>query len=381
MPLGILQLNSARNFVGEAAHTLNLTEALRRDGHRVVLGLRANHDTFHVAHDRNLDPVGFHMPHRWWPPQDLPDLRKIAEVVRTEKVQLIHAHRGKDHWQAVAAVKLYRLRVPVVRTRHVVTPLRGHVGNRWLAKRTARMIAVSKAVEDDVRASGLFAEGRLLRIPGGINLERYARKGRRTEARKALGLPERAPVAACVARFATVKAHGVLIDAWRIVADALPEARLVLAGRGKKLREEAEAQIERLKLQGNVTILGQVADAQILGLLEAADVGVLSSIGSEGFSRAVLEYMAMELPVAATTVGAIPDLVEPGVSGVLAPPGEARALGEALRAVLAAEPGQREAWGRAGRARAEARHGYAHWSAAHAKLYGEVLAEYASRKA
>ncbi|MCK6471293.1 MAG: glycosyltransferase family 4 protein [Planctomycetes bacterium] len=376
MPLGILQLNSARNFVGEAAHTLNLTEALRRDGHRVVLGLRANHDTFHVAYDRNLDPVGFRMPHRWWPPQDLPDLRRIAEVVRRENVQIIHAHRGKDHWQAVAAVKLYRLRIPVVRTRHVVTPLRAHVGNRWLAKRTARMIAVSKAVEDDVRASGLFSDGRLLRIPGGINLERYARKGKRAEARAALGLPESAPVAACVARFAAVKAHDVLIDAWRIVADALPDARLVLAGRGKKLRVAAEAQIERLKLQGNVTILGQVPDAQILELLEAADAGVLSSIGSEGFSRAVLEYMAMGLPVAATSVGAVPDLVEPGVSGVLAPPGEARALAEALRSVLAAPQEHREAWGKAGRARAEERHGYAQWAAAHAKLYGEVLAEY-----
>src|SRR5438477_7915352 len=146
-PLRILQLNSARKYVGEAAHTLNLTEALRREGHAVWLGLRKNFETIERAQARGLEPIGFHMPHRWWPPQDLPDIHRIVRLIRDHRIELIHAHRGKDHWQAIFAVKLSRKRVPVVRTRHVVTPLSGNPANRWLARRTAAMVCVSKAVE------------------------------------------------------------------------------------------------------------------------------------------------------------------------------------------------------------------------------------------
>ena len=197
----ILQLNSARKYVGEAAHTLNLTEALRQRGHAVWLGLRKNYETYERACARKLDPIGFLMPHRWWPPQDARDIHAIARLVKREKIELIHAHRGKDHWQAVFANRLYGLNVPVIRTRHVVTPLRNHAANRWLARRTAAMVIVSKAVEYDVRHTGMFEAERLIFIPGGVDLSVYnpPTKERRLEARAALGL-RRARRSRCTSR-------------------------------------------------------------------------------------------------------------------------------------------------------------------------------------
>ncbi|MBI3829344.1 MAG: glycosyltransferase [Planctomycetes bacterium] len=373
--LTILQLNSARLFVGEAAHTLNLTEALRRAGHTVLLGLRDGYATLEMARSRGLDPIGFTMKHRWWPSHDLPDMKKIARTVREHGVQVIHAHRGKDHWLAVLTSKLHRLKIPVIRTRHVTTPLRDNLANRMLARRTARLVAVSRAVEADVRSKSVFPADKIRRIPGGIDLERFAPEADRRAARERLGLPPDAQVAVCVARFEVVKAHRVLLAAWKAVAAAHPSAILLLVGDGS-FRGAIEEQIKALNLEAAVKLLGRRDPGEIPALLGAADLGALSSVGSEGFSRAVLEYMAMALPVVATRVGAVPDLLEDGANGRLVPVEDPGALAKGLLEVLALPAAQREAWGRAGRARAEASHGYTHWAEAHERLYREVLSEH-----
>jgi glycosyltransferase involved in cell wall biosynthesis len=376
----VLQLNSARKYIGEAAHTLNLTEALRRRGHAVTLGLRDGFDTCRRAAQRGLDPIPFHMPHRWWPPQDLPDIRRIARLVAERRIELIHAHRGKDHWQAVLATRLFRLKVPVIRTRHVVTPLKGHGANRWLARRTAALVAVSHAVADDVRRAGVYDAATVALIPGGVDLDLFAPVWRNLPDCAAANAAARAqlgaacssdgPLAICVARFAIVKAHRVLIAAWQRVVREIPAARLALIGDGQ-LMAACQAQVQELGLQAHVLFLGRRED--IPALLDAADIGVLSSVGSEGFSRAVLEYMAKGLPVVATRVGAVPDLIDDGVHGALVQPNDETALADALVRVLSASVAQRLAWGRAAREKAERGFGYNAWAEAHEKLYASVL--------
>ncbi len=381
--LKILQLNSGRKYIGEAAHTLNLTEALRQRGHQVWLGLRAGYLTMERAEARNLAPIGFHMPHRWWPPQDMRDLRKIARLVRTHKIDLIHAHRGKDHWQAVLANRLFRLNVPVIRTRHVVTPLKADIGNRWLAKRTAVMVVVSRAVQEDVQRTELYPPPRLVFIPGGIDLKKFAPPSAEAKAAAreklaaelaAQGVPNalaKQPLLVfCVARFAKVKAHPVLLNAWKQALPAIPTARLVLVGDGH-LRASAEALTDALGLRESVWFMGTRND--IPELLQAADAGVLSSIGSEGFSRAVLEYMAMGLPTIASRVGAVPDLLEDGCHGALVEPNDAAALSAGLQRVLNAPAQTQRAWGEAARQKALTQYGFDRWAQSHEKLYAQIL--------
>jgi glycosyltransferase involved in cell wall biosynthesis len=370
-PLRILQLNSARKYIGEAAHTLNLTEALRRHGHSVWLGLRKNFDTIERAATRGLDPIGFFMPHRWWPPQDGRDIHRIAKLIREHKIDLVHAHRGKDHWQAVLATRLSGARVPVVRTRHVVTPLSANPANRWLAKKTALLVCVSKAVESDVRRTGIYGK-RLAFIPGGVDLDLFKPADNRAKekAREAFDLGPEARVAVCVARFAKVKAHRVLLAAWKEVAEKIPQARLLLVGDGQ-LYEECRALVGELGIAERVVFLGRRND--VPDILDAADIGVLSSVGSEGFSRAVLEYMAKGLPTVATRVGAVPDLIANGVQGIVVEPENADALAAALEQVLSAGTAQFASWGKAAREKAELGYGYEHWAKTHEKLYRGIL--------
>jgi glycosyltransferase involved in cell wall biosynthesis len=379
MSLRILQLNSARLYVGEAAHTLNLTEALRQAGHEIELGLREGHRTFEVARTRGLNPSGYHMPKGFRPAPNLADLRKLTKTVKEKKIQLIHTHRGQDHWQAAMAVKLYGLKVPVIRTRHVVTPWKNSAFNRWLAKRTAAVVAVSSPVETDVKSNGLFSPEKVRLIPGGIDFSIFSPKGTREATRKELGYAPDETVCVIVARFAKIKGHEFLREAWKHIQANPPKGskpRLVMIGWGQ-YREEIIHSGRAMGLKIEYWNPEENADPQpqIARVLEACDIGLLCSLGSEGFSRAVLEYMALGLPVIGTKVGAVPDLVKDGQNGTLIEAGDANVLAAALTQFLTKPKSELKQMGARGREIAEANHSYSVWVKAHEKLYTEILAK------
>jgi glycosyltransferase involved in cell wall biosynthesis len=367
--LNILQINSARKFVGEAGHTLDLARALQARGHSVSVALREGYETIERAREEGLDPVGLRMNSRWWPPDDWADIRLLRRLIEERRIEIIHAHRGKDHWLAIFAARRYGGKVRVVRTRHVVTPPTVNFANRWLARVTGRTICVSRAVLKECEASGMYPPGRLVLIPGGVDTRRFSRRGMREETRKKLGIPAEAPVAVMVARFAIAKDHETMLRAWRDTIGGVPGARLLLAGDGKP-RKDAERLATELGIAESVIFLGRRRD--VPEILEASDAGVLSSQGSEGFSRAVAEYMAMGLPVAATRVGAVPDLIEDGREGFIVPPRDHAALSNALRRLLT----DRELAARMGseaRRRAETEFGWDGIAARVEALYEEVM--------
>jgi hypothetical protein len=136
-----------------------------------------------------------------------------------------------------------------------------------------------------------------------------------------------------VARLAPVKGHEVLVRAMARVVAERPRAVLVLVGEPWSGQPEGLRSLaERLGIGASVLFAGRRED--VPALLALADVCVSSSVGSEENSRAVGEYMAAGRAVVATSVGVVPELVEHGVSGLLAPPGDEAALASSLLAVL-----------------------------------------------
>ena len=161
------------------------------------------------------------------------------------------------------------------------------------------------------------------------------------------------------------KGHLVLVDAFAEVARRAPAARLALVGDGP-LRQEVEARVQALGLSGRVQLKGPVDD--VWPELAAADIFVMPS-HREPLGIAVLEAMAAGLPVVASRVGGLPELVEAGVNGELVPPGDPLALASA---VLALEPAERRAaMGDAARAKA-ATLTAGHMADAYLALYSEL---------
>src|SRR5262249_5509266 len=148
--------------------------------------------------------------------------------------------------------------------------------------------------------------------------------------REVLGLEERDRVAVIVARLFPEKNHVLLLEAFRLVADALPTAKLLIVGEGSE-RQRVERTISELGLQTSVRLLGVRRD--VATILAAADAFVLSS-DREGLPIAVLEAMAASKPVIATAVGDVAGLISDGVTGRLVPAQDKSAIAEALLGIL-----------------------------------------------
>jgi len=226
---------------------------------------------------------------------------------------------------------------------------------RWhlaLDRLTSRLATGSVCVSEGVRRFSVLEGGldpsRLAVIPNGVDPAPFDR----AEAipRASIGVPEGAVLALYVGRLDPQKGLSVLLEAAAIVAAARPDWHLALAGDGPS-REALIARSASLPaLEGRVHWLGRRDD--VPALLKAADLLVLPSLW-EGMPNAVLEAMAAGLPVVATLVEGTEDLVLPGRTGWLVPPGRPEPLVDALFEA-AAGPDRRRRFGRAARARVEA---------------------------
>ncbi|WP_410597403.1 glycosyltransferase [Amycolatopsis sp. lyj-23] len=197
---------------------------------------------------------------------------------------------------------------------------------RILRRTSARVVAVSTATADRLAAAG---PARPVVIPNAV-FPRTPVFGR-AEIRASLGVPERTPVALCLARLEPQKRHDVLLDAWAAVGG---DAVLWLAGDGS-LRADLERRAQALGRR--VEFLGTRAD--VPDLLAAADVTVLTS-DWEGLPLAVLESMAAGRPVVATGVGGIGEVLAGG-GGIVVPPADPAATAAALNTLLF-DPAARE---------------------------------------
>jgi glycosyltransferase involved in cell wall biosynthesis len=175
------------------------------------------------------------------------------------------------------------------------------------------------------------------------------------------------PLIVSVGRLKPPKDFPTLVRALAVLE--LGSFRCIVVGDGPR-RAELLSEIERHRLDQAVELAGERDD--IAELLSTADVFVLSS-ASEGMPISIIEAMAAELPVVATAVGGIPELIVDGETGFLVPARDADALAQAL-GCLVADPTLRRQQGKAARARAEREFDLPAFRRAHVELYSSLLA-------
>lgn len=281
----------------------------------------------------------------------------VGAWARRAGATLLHGHGLR--WLPLFAVAALRARMPLVLTLHNVVPTGKALGRaerlglRLGLARAARIIAVSEAVAESVRAAVPgAARQRLTVIRNGIYLSRFPAPrdpARRSATRAFLGLTEKALIVVSVARLAPEKNLGVLLEAVTRLTGPFPELRILLVG-GGPWRPTLERQVRLLRITDRVHFMGARPDEDIPDLLGASDLFCLPS-QTEGLGIAAIEAMAAGLPVVASRVGGLPEVVKEGVTGLLVPPGDAPALSHALAAVLG-DPALGAGMGEAGRARA-----------------------------
>jgi glycosyltransferase involved in cell wall biosynthesis len=349
--LTILHLAANRWWTGSADPTIQLVTGLASRGHHVLLGVTPG-DRFEAkAREAGLALVdGLRLRARLAPLDLARDLGRLRRLVREEAVDVIHSHHSHDHWLAVAVAALsVPPRPPVARTFHNLRAVKLGPASRALYRRTAAAFAVSRQIEARCRRAG-FGSTRVFWTPGVADLPRFGAGGDGQAVRDEFKLGD-APVIVSVARLAPNRGHELLLAGFRELLASAPTARLLLVGKGET-RTRLEQLVVDLGLTQHVTFTGY-RDRDLPAVLAAADCFALMAAGSDDSCRAALEAMAAGRPVVARRVGALPETVAHGESGLLVDEDTPAGVASALAAIIG-DRGRARAMGAAGRRRAEA---------------------------
>ena len=363
-PLTVLHLVANRWWTGSAEPVIRLLSGLRARGHRVLLGLITGDRFEQKAREAGLEPLpGLSLEVGGNPVHAAGDLRRVRQAVRAEGVDVVHVHHSHDHWLGW----LGRGPAGLVRTFHNARAVRLHGVSPWLYRRTDALIAVSREIEERGQRAGI-PPARLARVDGVVDLQRFE-DGDGAAIRKEFDLGS-APVLGCVARLAPRRGHELLIRGFQQLLPDYPQARLLLVGKGEA-RTRLETLVGDLGLAREVLFAGY-RDADLPAVLQALDAFALMGAGSDESCRAALEAMAAGRPVVGRRVGALPETIVHGVTGLLVDDDHPESVAAALRALLA-QPERAAAMGRAGRERAQALFGPDAHAAQVERIYRRVL--------
>lgn len=367
----VLFLSTSMGMGGADKQILSAADEMRRRGHEVM-----------IVSLTPLGPMGLEARSLGIPTQSLemrpgfPDPRglvRLRGLVRTWKPDVLHSHMV--HANLVARLLRLVTRVPAaIGTIHSIKD-----GGPFLAaayrltnRLVDRMTIVSETAADRFVAEGILPRELLRVIPNGIDVARFQElpASERESLRRSFGL-EREFVWLAVGRFATAKDYPNMLRGFARVHAERSDAVLLLVGQGS-LRSQTESLAGELGLGDSVRFLGVRHD--IPELMRVADAYVLSS-EREGMPVVLLEAASAGLPIVATNVGGIPEVVRDQESGFLVPPGDSHSLGLAMQRLMALPEAQRRSMGARGREYVRANYGLGRivdqWEAA----YHEILAQ------
>ena len=348
----IFILSTSMGMGGADQQILILAQAMRARGHQVrivalaplgAMGLEAREAGIPIESlnlGRNLGLI--------------PRFFRLVRMIRAWRPDILHSHMV--HANLIARGLRALSPVPVlVSTIHSISdggPL--HIdANRLTRRLVDRFTIISRLAAEHHVAIGAVPQARLQIIPNAVDTARFRRSQHARQAvRQELGVGDRF-VWLAVGRFQPAKDYPTMIAAFALVAAERPQSQLVLVGEGA-LQPEVERLIGQAGLAGRVRFLGVRRD--VPELLSAADGYVLSSAW-EGMPVALLEAASVELPVVATRVGGVAEVVEDGVTGLLVPPADPAALATAMVRIEELSSDARAIMGHRGRTLVEEHYG------------------------
>jgi glycosyltransferase involved in cell wall biosynthesis len=290
--------------------------------------------------------------------------RDVVRSVRAERPGLLHTHLV--HGDVYGSIAGSLTRTPFVSTRHnddryLLGPFR--YVDRAFASSARRLIAISEAVRVFLERAG-HDPRKLTTVRYGLD-EVPAAPSDPTPAQA--GVPGGVPLAVAVGRLIAQKDHATLLRAFALVRGQIPNARLAILGSGP-LEAETRALVRELGLENAVSLPGRT---EIRDWLERADVFVHTSRW-EGFGIVLLEAMLAGLPVVATRVSAVPEVVVAGETGALVEPGDVEGVARELAGLLG-DADLRSRLGDAGRERARTEFSVARMAEQTIGVYEDVL--------
>ncbi|MBI3999974.1 MAG: GT4 family glycosyltransferase PelF [Candidatus Omnitrophica bacterium] len=258
-------------------------------------------------------------------------LPKLIRLIKDERIDLIHTHLFTANLWGRLAAKFTG--TPVIASEHGMDRWRTkfHTAlDRSLVKTAKKIVFVSEAVRQFYVAKNPSLNGKSRVIHNGIDVAHFQKPLEIESVRKSLGLNHQEKVIGIVGRLVPEKAHVDFVEAIQLLSEEQKDILGLIVGEGELL-ELLKGQVEETGLQKHILFAGFRSD--LATLYKAMDVLVLCSL-REGFPLTILEGMAAGVPIVATSVGGVGELIKDREDGVLVPPGNPAALAQAISNVL-----------------------------------------------
>jgi len=364
-----IQAVSIRWFNACAYYAVALSRGLKSLGHRVTFTggsgtpavEKATEYGIEILDEKSRNPFGH-----------IGLLNKYRRFVLENDVKLVNVHNGYDHFLWFLALK--GTGIPLVRTSGNQIPPNTHIFSQFLIKKgTAGIIASCKNIQGFYsNGFGIKAEN-ITVINGGIDTDYYSIGYIRGQLRSKIGLPDDAFVFGIIGRFSPDKGHKYFFRAAEIIAKEYPKVWFLAAGWKAQLTEkDIRVMAREAGVLDRTVFPGRYPDSR--DIISSIDVGVIASVGSETVCRVAMEYMAMGIPVIATDINVIPEIIRHGESGLVVPSGNSEAMAQAMKHLLISEE-KAKVLGWCGRKIAEKEYSLESFAAQTIEAYRSILGD------
>ncbi len=270
---------------------------------------------------------------------DLATARAIAKWVKVESIDLVHTHTAKGHGIASIAT-LVGLKTPIIVHRRVDFPIRQSWLTQWKYNRPTikAIICVSHAIEQIARL-GIKNQDKALTVHSGVDISRFSTSTKKGLLHKELGLPSSTKLIGNTSALAPHKNYGLFVEVAEKLIDRYEgDLHFVIIGDGDQ-RSAIEMEIEKRSLARHFTLTGFRKD--IPDILPELDIFLMTS-STEGLGTSLIDALACKVPIVATEVGGIPEVVIHEKTGLTATVGDAQRLAENCMRLLDDEELQKE---------------------------------------
>jgi glycosyltransferase involved in cell wall biosynthesis len=338
----ILITSNVRWWNAEAAYAATLARELLNAGHKVWVLTLPNSLNETKLRSWNLPiitdiPLSSSNPWQLWQAY-----RRLQSLIEEQQIQIVNAHRS----EGFPLLVLLRQRLKsfaLIRTRGTTRPLRDHWLNRKLHEDWIESVIVpAQVIASQLRQVLNLPSERLQVIYYPVNPSSIDSQGEseaqqsRLECLDRLGIPRQCRVIGIVGRIRPVKGQRILLKSFATLRKRFPDIVLLMLYRDTN---ETEAEWQGLlqdlvesNLQQSVYLYGYRED--VLEIMRHTDIGVVSSVDSEVICRVAVEFFSVGTPVVAFPTGALPEIIQDGVTGRIAKDKSAEALAEILEWML-----------------------------------------------
>ena len=337
--MNIVHTEASCGWGGQEIRILSESAGMMERGHTVTLLCPPEARICAAAQVRRIPVIALPIGRK-----NVAGVYALRRWLLANKVDVVNTHSSTDAWLAAAACRLLRRAPPLVRTRHISTPLSRNSMTRWLYVRaTQHVVTTGEALRQDLLRTLRCSPDRITSIPTGIDSTLYC-PAERIAARNRLGLPEDRFLIGIVATLRNWKGHAYLIEAFAKLRG--PCLELVIVGDGPQ-RDFIEQLVAQRKLADRVRMPGNRDD--VATWLQALDIFALPSYANEGVPQALVQAMLCALPCVTTNAGAIGEAARANKTALVVAPKDIEALRAALQALIN-DSGWRTRLGKAARA-------------------------------